>query len=333
MVMVWLWSGSAWGQQQFRLEDGQWEPIAGHDPATPLGQLQAARSALAQDDPEAALAIVTQWLEAYPDHPQHAHARLLKGDALAAKGDYYQSLYDYEYVARHHPASPQFAQALQREYRIAKLFASGVKRKYMGLRLFSAWGEAEEIFIRIQERSPGSPIGEQASLALGDYYFDRAQMTSAAEAYDLFLANYPRSAYTQRAMLGLIRANLATFKGPRFDSTGLIEAAQWAKTLKRQFPAAAQRVGVEAMLVRIDESLALKLIETARWYQQQAQKISAIYIYQRVVRDYPQTAAAVIAIEQLTQLGAPVAPQGQAPPHHADAQQQTQPVHHHRDDP
>lgn len=299
---------AAWGQNEYLLEADQWKKQTVVDPATPQGRLLEVRRALAQDHLEKAYELINRWIEAHGNHPLAVEAYMLRGDCQAAKRDYYKALYDYEYVIRQYPASSQFATALEREYRIAKLFASGVKRQFLGMRILSAAGEAEEIFIRIQERSPGSDIGEVASLALGDFYFDRAQMTSAAEAYDLFLTNYPDSRFVERALLGLIRANIATFKGPRFDPTGLIEAAQRIKTLQRQFPATAQRVGADALLVRIDESLATKMLYTAQWYEKRHQKQEAIYMYQRIVRDYPSTAPAQGSIKRLTELAAPVAP-------------------------
>lgn len=289
-------------QEQYNLENGQWEKQDALDPATPEGQLQTIRQTLAQDDGKQAAQLIDQWIESHPEHPMGAQAHLLRGDTRVAQHHYFESLFDYEHVIRQYPASLEFHEALEREYNIAKLFASGVKRRLWGMRILSAAGEAEEIFIRIQERSPGSPLGELASIALGDFYFDRTQMTSAAEAYQLFLDNYPQSEHIQRAMLQLIRANLATFKGPAFDPTGLIDAAQRIKTFQDRFPAAAERAGTDALLVRIDESLASKMLYTAQWYQKRNNRIGAIHTYRRIVQDYPRTVVAQTAIDRLANL-------------------------------
>ncbi len=162
--------------------------------------------------------------------------------------------------------------------------------------------DAEEIYIRIQERAPGSDLGERASMALGDYYFNHGVMSSAAEAYDLFLINYPRSQSRERAMERAIQANLATFKGPAYDPTGLIEAAERIRQYAKEYPAAAERMGCDAILVRIDESLGIKDYQRANWFLGQGRRWSAITLYRRVVRDHPQTAAARSALEQLARL-------------------------------
>jgi len=298
----------AHAQQHYRLQNEQWRAQSPVDPDSPEGQLLAIRRAIADDQPGRAEALASEWIDAYPNHPKLVEAYLLRGDARIAQGDYYKSLFDYEFLIRTYPASEQYMTALEREYEIARRFAGldgpAVKRKLWGLRIVSAKGEAEEIFIRIQERAPGSPIGEKASIALGDHYFKEAEMGLAAEAYDLFLTNYPRSRFRERAMLRLIQSNLARFKGPNFDPTGLIEAQQRLRSFREQFPAAADRIGADALLVRINESLARKAFEIARWYDRRDETFSAAYLYQRVIHDFPQTAAGNAAKQRLSDFDA-----------------------------
>ncbi|MDP6370574.1 MAG: outer membrane protein assembly factor BamD, partial [Planctomycetota bacterium] len=271
-----LLTAPATAQQQYELQDDRsWKQLTAFEPNTPEGRLQGIRRMVAQEKGKQAQKAATAWIKEHPNHELLAEAYLLRADAMVVRRNYYKSLYDYEHLARQYPESEQFFIALERELAIAKLFAAGMRRKLWGMRIIGAGGEAEELFIRVQERAPGSQLGEEASLALGDYYFGRAEMDSAAEAYDLFLINYPRSTRRERAMLQLIRANLATFKGPRFDASGLIEAAERLKVYQNEFPAAAEQLGADALLVRIEESLALKALFTGRWYEKRGDRVSA----------------------------------------------------------
>jgi outer membrane protein assembly factor BamD (BamD/ComL family) len=128
-------------------------------------------------------------------------------------------------------------------------------------------------------------------------------MASAAEAYDLFLLNYPRSRYRERVLLRLIDANLASFKGPEYDPTGVIDAMQRIKQYRQEFPAAAERMGADALLVRLEESLALSDFYTAQWYDRQNREVSAAYMYRRVIKDHPTTSAAQKAADRLLAMG------------------------------
>ena len=133
---------------------------------------------------------------------------------------YFEALYDYEAVIRDYPASPRYHEAIEHELSIAELFAGGLKRRFLGMRILSAAEDAEEIFIRTQERAPGSALGERASWALANYYYDRAHMTSAVEAYDLFLLNYPRSVHREVALMRLIEANPGDVPGAEVRPNG-----------------------------------------------------------------------------------------------------------------
>ena len=296
------WPANAAAQERFELSDGQWQRQEAPAPDSPAGELQSIRRTLAKGEAEAAETAASDWIEQYPNHPQMPEARLVRGDARAAQRHYYDALYDYEYIARAFPSSDQFHTALRREFEIARLFTQGVNRRFLGMRLLPAEDDGEELLIRIQERAPGTTIGAEAHLELADYYYRQREMSSAAEAYDLFMQNYPDSDQREWAMLRLIQANLARFKGPRFDSTGLIEASQRLKTYREQFPAAADRIGADALLVRINQSLAKKSLLTAHWYARRGRQVSAAYLYGRVVRDYPQTAVAGEALARLEQM-------------------------------
>jgi outer membrane assembly lipoprotein YfiO len=293
-------------QQRYELSDERWQVVEPPDPDSPKGRLQAIRKQLAEGEAKDAEKAATTWIETYPEHPLAVEAYLLRGDARAAQNNLYKALFDYEYLIRRYPASEQFHTALRREYEIARLYVNGKNRDFLGLPILPADGDGAEILIRIQERAPGSAIGEEAHLLLGDYYFNDGQMSSAAEAYSLFLENYPDSPNREFAMLRTVQASLARYKGPRYDQRGLIEAQQRLKLYAAEFPASAEQIGANALTVRIRESLAQRDLITARWYVQRGEDVSAALLLRRVITDYPDTAAAGEAVDELEALGQPV---------------------------
>ncbi len=296
-------------QQEYTLgDDDTWIESEALDPATPEGQLAAARAALAANRYERADHLATRWIDRNEQHPLLAEAYIIRGDSLMARKEYYKALFEYEYVARVFTGSEPFVTALERELEIAKLFASGTKRKLWGMRIVSAREEAEELLIRVQERLPGSRLAEDAGITLADYYFARRQMSLAADMYDIFIENFPRSEHLDKARRRLIYAHLASFKGPEFDPAGLYEARVRLRELKAVAPASAQKVGADALLSRIDESDALKLLTTSRWYVKTGDPIAAELTIRRLVSKYPRSVAAADAMrlipDLLTQLPA-----------------------------
>ncbi|WP_432797774.1 outer membrane protein assembly factor BamD [Poriferisphaera sp. WC338] len=300
-----LFSQAGWAQEEFELADDNWQRLTSYPANSPEGKLQAIRKLIAETKYNEAEEKAKSWIGQYPDHPMLVEAYLLSGDAKTGRKYYYKALYDYEKVISDYPASEQYHTALEREYQIGRLFLTGTKRRLFSLPIVPADGEGEELMIRIQERAPGSALAERASLFLADYFYDLGDMKDAAEAYDLFLTNYPESLQREWAMLRLIRASLARFKGPEYDPTGLVEAQTRLLIFEREFPASAERIGAKSLLTRISESLALKDIAAAEWYAVRGNNISAAVVYRRVVQDYPQTTAAQTALSRLASLDIP----------------------------
>ncbi|MDY7107915.1 MAG: outer membrane protein assembly factor BamD [Planctomycetota bacterium] len=290
-------------QDEYRLaEDDTWVETKTADPSTSEGQLAAARRALARGEIERAEHLATQWIARYEQHPLLADAYIIRGDALMAGRDYYEALFEYEYVARTFIGSEAFVTALQRELEIANLFATGTRRKLWGMRFVDASDEAEELLIRIQERLPGSRLAEEAGMALGDFYFSRRQMGLAAEMYAIYIENYPQAEEIDKARKRLIYAHLASFKGPEFDASGLYDARARLRELKVVAPATAQQMGADALLTRIDESDAQKLLSAARWHLRTGDVIAAELTIRRLARAYPRSVAAADAMRLIERL-------------------------------
>ncbi len=294
-VMAWvlmLGGGVAVAQDEYVLgEDDAWQKES-PEPGTESAQVLQARRALALGEPERARALAGAFIDRFPSSPFRADMLLVRGDALVEMGDEYEALFDYEAIAREHSGSAVFVTALEREYDIAVAYAHGLRRKLYGtIRVLDASEDAQELLIRIQERLPGSRLAEDAGDQLADFYFRRAEMRLAADAYDLFIQNYPRSDRIEKARARLIEAYLASYRGPRYDDAGLRDARRRLENLRAVQPSTAQRLGADALLVRIKESEARKLLVTAQWYLSIDDPISCEQYLRRVVTRYPDTVA------------------------------------------
>jgi outer membrane assembly lipoprotein YfiO len=303
----------------FSEETDQWRQVGESDPSTPEGQLATIRRALAASEYGRAETLSTQWIDRNERHPLLPEAYICRGDALRGQREYYRALFDYEHVARGFPGSEAFVTALRRELEIARLFATGTRRRFLGLRIVDATDEAQELLIRIQERMPGSSLAEEAGIELADFYFRRRDMDLAAEAYGLFIENHPDSRFAGQARRRLIFAHLASFKGPEFDADGLYEARTKLRQLMATEPATAQQIGASALLQRIDDSDASKMLQTARWYLKTGDVIAAEFTIRRLLRRYSHTAAARDALRIMPDIWArlPASVKEQAPDYDA----------------
>ncbi len=291
-------------ERELSEDDATWITTGGTpEPGTAEGDLFAARQALAQGQYGDAQGQASAWMEKYPEHGLYPEALLIRGDARTMGGDPYEALYDYEAIARGYPASEAFPRAMERECDIADRFAGGERHtRFLVLRL-NAYEEAEELYIRVQERLPGSQLAQRAGRSLADFYYTRKKMDLAVTAYDLYLQNFPNAPDAIEATKRLVYAHLAGAKGPAFDPSGLYEAKQWLENIETRSPAEAEEMGAKALTARIDESDANHFLETARFYLKRSDLPSVRFTLERLVRRYPTSLAARKAYTFMLEMG------------------------------
>lgn len=303
---------------QYTLDaQGNWvaisAPVAGSDGAI----LADAGRFIAAEKPEQARALLDAWIagNGRGQSPYLPAAYLMRGDAISASGDEYAALYDYEFVIRQFPAAPEFVKANERELEIATAYVRGLDRKWLGIRWVSATDVGIELLIRIQERMPGSRLGEQAGIELADYYYRNRELALAATSYELFLKNYPNSAYRNKALQRQVYSNIGRYKGPQYDGSALLDSRVLIRRYMALYPASAEEAGLdEALLARIDESAGQHMLETARWYLIRNDPVSARFHLRRLLRDHPQSAAAAEGLRLMQEKGwmnlQPLRPEG-----------------------
>lgn len=290
-----------------RLDDsGGWNQQSAPEPGSDEATLAEARRLIAEGEPGRARKLISRWLKENQrsDNPWLAEAYLIRGDARNADGSEYLALYDYEVIIKDFAATPQYTPALEREFDIAVRYLNGLRRKLLGIRIEDARTVGEELLIRVQERLPGSRLAEEAAITLADHYYRRRDLELAGEMYGIFVNNYPRSEFRRHAMLRQIYANIAQYKGPRYDAALLTESRLLIDQFRLEFPAEAQASGVsEALLIRIDESEARGMLTRARWYLGQGDGPAARLLLERLNATHAASSAAEDARRLLDEYG------------------------------
>jgi outer membrane protein assembly factor BamD len=247
---------------------------------------------------------VVTWLKANRNSPVYDRGLFLMAEGLYQYGDRIKSYYYLDQLMDEYPDSPLFYRALEKQYQIADGFLNGYKTRFLRIPMFSAEDEAIEMLFRIRERSPGSPLAEQALLRTADYYYADAQYDLAEDAYRAYATSYPRSPYVPRVALREAYSNLAQFRGLRFDATPALDAKVQLQDIAAKYPDLAAEENVAGLLDRIDNTFARKLSVTADFYRRTHQPRASMYTYEHLLKNYPNTPEAVVAQEQLRRLEA-----------------------------
>jgi outer membrane protein assembly factor BamD (BamD/ComL family) len=293
---------------EFELDDsGTFAQTSAPEPGSDAWVMAEAQRLIAEDNPGKASSILKEWIDEHKRQRNDTlpQAYYLRGIARTENGDEYKALFDFETVIRDYAETPYYQLAIEREYDTAMRYLNdGLKRKVFGLRIESGRPTGVEILIRVQERLPGSALAERAALDLANYYYQRRDLKLAAQMYEIFRTNFPESDQTRFAMLREIECNIARFKGPRYDGSGLLDAKLLIEEYRERFPAESIRAGItEGLEAWIDESAAQQALDTARWYLKTDDPTSAKFILARLIRRHPATLAADEALDLMLEEG------------------------------
>ncbi len=290
---------AATAQGKYEWKDGKWVKSAPPRAGTEKGDLSLVRDLVERKQGKKAVKAADKFLAAYPNSKAREEVMCLAGQAELDRGRLFQAYEWFEMQVAAFPNGRYFDRALERNREIAERFLKGEKRIVMKVLRMPAQDDGLEILSRIAEHVPGTEMARKALIRIGDYYFNKAEYSDAAEAYDHFLSLYGKSRQAPYAMLQAARSAFRTFRGVQYDATSLLDAQQRYRTFTGRFPLYAKKVGVDVKLKRIESLLAEKLYEDAKFYERVHRKRAAVFYYQRIRRLYPKTTYAARAREAL----------------------------------
>jgi outer membrane protein assembly factor BamD (BamD/ComL family) len=103
-------------------------------------------------------------------------------------------------------------------------------------------------------------------------------------------------------MLQQAFANLAQFRGLRFDATPVIDARAQLTNLQAAYPDYAGEHNTRDLIERIDGTFARKLYVTADFYRRTSEPAAAVYTYRYLINAYPNSPEAEQARARLERM-------------------------------
>jgi len=194
-------------------------------------------------------------------------------------------------------------EALRLEFIIAEAYLKGAPRKLWGLPILPGEEVAFEILDTIAIDHPESSLAVLAVKTKADYLFHKGDPALAELDYARMLADFSQSRYSPYALRRAADSALASHAGVDYDDAALIEAQERYDEFGRRYPGEARREGVDRILTTIVEQRAEKEFTIGQYYERTRHLSSAIYYYQALIKDWPDTVASRKAAERLELLG------------------------------
>lgn len=296
-------------------KDQGWVQGAGAARPTPKEQLQYAYDLEQRGDYMDSARQYFLLIQTFPSTQEAGVGLQRLARCLFEMENYYNSYKAIEQVIKDYPGTGAMSDLVEIELRIAKkmmvtqtpdLFGGNTGRDH-NIR------QALEIVDAVLEHDPYGPVAAEAYLVKGEGHLFINEVQAARKSFETLRDEFPKSDYIERARLGILTCDsLMGQANPR----EVEEQAQIVRETERE--QRAQRRGgsgfddededVESFIRKQNEVEAAKMLDQAEQYNRMGTKKhveSAKFMYNEVVRRYPDTAQADTARERLGQTKTP----------------------------
>ena len=290
----------AGAEKTFRLKDGQalvdvsTEADGGYLLA--LAQLKQFVTLGQGKKAEKAFALLKQ---KYPDNIGPDAEQFQKAEMLYARRKFFKAFAQYSDFMDAFPQSTLNNAALERQYEIARAFLYGKKKRLFGIFRFSAYEEAAGMAEKIANKSGDAPIAKKSMTTIARSYEARKKFAEAFYRWSDVSVKWPTGQIGADALLGMAGNLHASYKGPKYDASMLGSSRDYYQDFIVQYPGKASEQGIAVIVDEIDAQIADKQLDIALYYERTSSITAANLYFQRIVNEWPGSAAAKIAAEKL----------------------------------
>ncbi len=231
-------------------------------------------------------------------------AGFMHGEALFQSGKYYKSYVAYDDYLTLWPRTPRLKEVIKRQLDIGIKMMDGAKKDLLGVPILSGRSTGVEILRKVLDKYPFEDFSVEYHWTLVNKLQEAGQHEDAALESEALLERYPDSAFAPGALFLKGQAELSGFAGSDYDPRPLDNAKRTFQDYVHQNPNGDKLGEAQARLAEIAEKEAEQEYGHAVFYLKDVDKPESARVYfESVVENYPGTAWAVKAREQLARLG------------------------------
>ena len=244
-------------------------------------------------------------VELAPDSPFTSELLFYLGAAYFHQKDYDQAnVYFTEFLKE----SPQkfFEEAIVYKYQIAEQFQKGAKKHLMGVeklpRMTSAWDDAYEIYDEVITTLPRHEVAAKSLFNKASMLKLEEKFAESIEVYQTLIRRFPKDPLTPKSYVAIAETYAIESKDLFPDRDFLDQARLNAKKFRRDFPSDERVNQVDKLLSSMQNNYAQDLWESANYFAKKKKMQSCILYYTSIVRKYPESKYAPLALKKIAQL-------------------------------
>lgn len=199
-----------------------------------------------------------------------------------------------------------FEDAIEMKFAIAEYFRQGGKKRLFGSHklpsVLPAKEDALKIYDEVITTLPHHEISIRSLLGKAEIQADFEDFKPSIETLQLLIRRFAKHDLAAEGYLQINKTYLKQCQVQHLDPNLLEMAEVNVRKFKEAFPREPRLVDATAALNEMKEIYAKNLFETGEFFQRRKQKQASILYFSKVVSQFPETQAALLAKEKLSVL-------------------------------
>lgn len=309
-------SVSAWGQWTWTPETGRFVNLDNLPKETPELQIEHTRSLMVQGKYNDALDETVKFRNFYGNSEYADENQFLRGEILAAKGEYVKAAQEFQAVITLFPGTGFYDEVIEKEYELGDmLYERGVKRMakvedrdwYEPLAYFppvrpkKPLRQAAEVYSTVIDNQPFTPEAAEAQYKVGRCQFAMENYVEASFEYKRVIEDYRGSEWLDEAAYDLAKCYEMGSYPPQYDQQPTRLAIAAIDDFTLTYPG--DRRTEELLEVRdeMEEKIAEQRFLAVKFYESRNELNSARIYAEGILVEFPETEAAEKAAQWLEQ--------------------------------
>jgi outer membrane protein assembly factor BamD len=238
----------------------------------------------------------------YPRSSLAPGAQFQVARLLEDRGDYLKAADAYRELVERFPRSPQFEEAIEKQFQIGDMYMQGKKLKVLGLAIFSSLDRSVEIFAAIIRTAPYGKYTARAQFNIGRAREKQGQNDLAIAAYEAVVEKFPNDSLAVDAQYQIGYLWFTAARQGTYDQNAALQARTGFQDFLFKFPKSEKAPQAKENLRLLEQKQTNNSLDIAKFYDKQKNYRAAVIYYNEVIRQQPGSTASEVAKRRVDEL-------------------------------
>ncbi len=195
----------------------------------------------------------------------------------------------YQKLVADYPKSPDFAAAIEAQYRIAAGFLDGERVKFLGMPTLPSMAKAQEMFEQVIKNAPFTQWAPLAQFGMGQALEKQGKKEEAIAAYQLVVDKYPSSDVADDALYQIGYVYQSVSKTGEYDQSATEKAQDAFQDFAIRYPESEKLTQANENIGELETRQTESSLAIAKFYEKRKNYRAAAIYYRLATDENPES--------------------------------------------